>query len=169
MVFWIQIILFLLPMYFANSSAVISGGKTPLDLNIRAWDGKRWLGNSKTFKGTFAAIFIGTLAAVVIANLVPQHTTSIAENYVLFGFMVSIGAMLGDITGSFLKRRVNIESGKQVFLLDQLDFWVGGIILGSVFFMPSLLQLIAMVIITFLAHRFFNWVAFKAQLKEVPW
>ncbi|MBU0635850.1 CDP-2,3-bis-(O-geranylgeranyl)-sn-glycerol synthase [Candidatus Micrarchaeota archaeon] len=167
--FWIQIILFLLPLYFANSGAVISGGKTPLDFNMRAWDGKRWFGKGKTYKGTVAGIFIGTLSAMVIINLVPAYTTSIAENYVLFGFLVSIGAMLGDIVGSFLKRRINIESGKPLFLLDQLDFLVGGVLLGSIFFVPSLWQLAAMVIITFLAHRFFNWIAFKAQLKAVPW
>lgn len=169
MVFWVQIILFLLPLYFANSSAVLFGGKTPLDLNAKARDGRRLLGRGKTFKGTAGGIFIGSLAAVIITNLAPEQTALVFENYVLFGFIVSIGAMAGDIIASFLKRRANIESGKQVFLLDQLDFLIGGIIFGSIFFVPTVWQLIVMIAITLLAHRFFNWIAFKTQLKEVPW
>ena len=167
--FWIQVLLALLPMYFANSSAMFLGGKTPLDLNAKAWDGRPWLGKGKTFKGTFSGVFIGTVAAVLIANLVPAWTAQIFENYVLFGFMVSIGAVLGDLAGSFLKRRLNIESGKPTLLLDQLDFLTGGIILGSIFFVPSLLQIAAMIFLTLLVHRIANWIAFKAQLKEVPW
>ncbi len=169
MAFWVQILLALLPMYFANSSAMLFGGKTPLDLNAKAWDGKPWLGKGKTFKGTFFGIFFGTLGALLIANLVPQHATATSENYILFGFFVSAGAILGDICGSFLKRRLNTESGKPVFLLDQLDFLAGGIVLGSIFFFPRWEQIAVMVIITLLVHRFSNWIAFKAKLKEVPW
>jgi CDP-2,3-bis-(O-geranylgeranyl)-sn-glycerol synthase len=169
MVFWIQIALVLLPMYFANSSAMLFGGKTPLDLGFKAWDGKRWLGKGKTFKGTFFGIFFGTLGALLIANLVPQHAAAISDNYIVFGFFVSTGAILGDVCGSFLKRRLDLESGKPVFLLDQLDFLVGGIVLGSAFFFPKWEQIAVMVIITLLVHRLSNWIAFKAKLKEVPW
>jgi CDP-2,3-bis-(O-geranylgeranyl)-sn-glycerol synthase len=169
MSFWIPIVLALLPMYFANSSAMLFGGKTPLDLNAKAWDGKPWLGKGKTFKGTFFGVFFGTLAALLIANLVPQAVLEISSNYVLFGFFVSVGAILGDMVGSFLKRRMDWEPGKPVLLLDQLDFLAGGILLGCLFFVPTLLQIVVMVLATLIVHRFSNWIAFKAKLKEVPW
>ncbi len=167
--FWIQIALILLPMYFANSSAMLLDGKTPLDLGAKAWDKRPWLGKGKTFKGTFGGVFVGSLAAVIISNIVPQWTPQIFENYVLFGFAVSVGAIGGDIVGSFIKRRLKMESGKPFLLLDQLDFWVGGLALGSIFFVPSLWQIVAMILITLIVHRISNWIAFKAQLKEVPW
>ena len=43
-------------------------------------------------------------------------------NYVLLGFLVSVGAIVGDIAKSFAKRRMNFDSGAEVFGLDQLDF-----------------------------------------------
>jgi len=47
--FWFQVLLVLWPMYLANSCAMLFGGKTPLDLNAKAWDGERFLGKGKTF------------------------------------------------------------------------------------------------------------------------
>src|SRR5438477_160806 len=124
---WLAAILLVLPMYFANSTAMLFGGKTPLDLGGKAWDGRRWLGKGKTFKGTFFGIFFGIMAAVALQALFPQTTAQMTPNFVLLGFVVSVGAILGDIAKSFAKRRMGFESGAEVFGLDQLDFLVGGL------------------------------------------
>lgn len=169
MEFWIAIFLALLPMYFANSSAVVFGGKTPLDLNLNWWDGRRIFGKGKTFKGTLGGIFIGTSVAVILSNIAPGVTSAFVNNYVLFGFVVSIGALLGDLVESFFKRRFGMQSGEPLLLLDQLDFLIGGILAGWIWFAPSIPQIAVMLVLTLLLHRLFNWIAFKTQLKEVPW
>lgn len=167
--FWAAIVLTLIPMYITNSSAMLFGGKTPLDLNAKAWDNHRWLGKGKTFKGTFFGIFFGTLSASIIESLFSQQVHEMTSNFVLFGFVLSIGAIVGDLIGSFLKRRFGLQSGSPVWLLDQLDFLAGGLVFGSLLFVPTLSQIGVMVIVTLLIHRLANWIAFKTNLKEVPW
>ena len=167
--FWFQVLLVLWPMYLANSCAMLFGGKTPLDLNAKAWDGERFLGKGKTFKGTFFGVFFGTLGAILALNVFPQAIASVFENYALFGFAVALGAVVGDILGSFIKRRLKIASGKEALLLDQLGFFIVGILAGSFFFVPSMEQILVMAGATLLVHRFSNWIAFKTKLKEVPW
>ncbi|MFH0954995.1 MAG: CDP-2,3-bis-(O-geranylgeranyl)-sn-glycerol synthase [Candidatus Micrarchaeota archaeon] len=166
---WLAAVVLVLPMYFANSSAMIFGGKTPLDLGYNAWDGRRFFGKGKTFKGTFFGIFFGTLSAVIISYLFPETTLEMTKNYVFLGFAVSVGAIVGDLAGSFAKRRMGFESGSEVLGLDQLNFLVGGIALGWIFFVPSIEQLVFLAVLTVLVHRLANWIAFKTKLKKVPW
>src|SRR3989344_5366712 len=124
------VILYLAPMYFANSSAMLLGGKTPLDLGKKFPDGRPIFGKGKTFKGFFFGTLIGTLAAFVINLLFEAQVASLLPDYMLLGFLLSLGAILGDMAGSFLKRRIGMAPGKPAFFLDQLDFVAGGILLG---------------------------------------
>jgi len=166
--FFIEIILILIPLYLANSSAMILGGKTPIDLNQNFVDKKPFLGKGKTFKGTFLGIFAGIIAVALI-EFYFQGNTPIINNYLYYGILVSVGAILGDLIGSFLKRRMDIERGKPVLLLDQLDFVIVGILFGSFVHKISIELFLLVCIITLVAHRIANFVAFKFKLKKVPW
>ena len=64
---WIVIALSIIPLYLANATAMLFGGKTPLDLNKQFLDSRPIFGKGKTFKGTFIGIFIGCLSAFLIA------------------------------------------------------------------------------------------------------
>jgi CDP-2,3-bis-(O-geranylgeranyl)-sn-glycerol synthase len=167
--FWIEIGLFLLPIYVANASAMVFGGGTPLDLDGRAWDKRPWLGKGKTFKGTFFGVFFGTMTALVLSAMFPVQTAAMVPNFVLFGFLISCGALFGDIVESFFKRRLGFESGREWVLADQMDFIVGALFFGWFFFKPTLAQIIAILVISLVMHRAANWIAFKAKLKTVPW
>ncbi|MFH1587794.1 MAG: CDP-2,3-bis-(O-geranylgeranyl)-sn-glycerol synthase [Candidatus Diapherotrites archaeon] len=163
-----RIFLYIIPFYFANSSAMIFGGKTPLDMGIKL-NNHRILGKGKTFKGTIAGILIGTLVAILIQFIYPSVNEILITNYVLFGFLVSVGAMIGDIAGSFFKRRAGIESGEEVLFLDQLDFVFGAIILGSIVYVPDFYEILGICILTLFVHKISNWIAFKLKIKKVPW
>ncbi len=166
--FFIEIILVLIPLYLANSSAMLLGGKTPIDLNQHFVDKKPFLGKGKTVKGTLFGISIGILAVLLI-DFYFQGKVPIINNYLHYGILVSIGAILGDLIGSFLKRRMNIERGKPVLLLDQLDFVIVGILFGSLVHKVSVELFLLVCVITLIAHRIANFVAFKFKLKKVPW
>ncbi len=167
--FALRIALYLAPMYFANSSAMLLGGKTPLDLGSRFLDGKPFLGKGKTFKGTILGIAAGTIASATIFFLFSEATLLLTANYLLLGFLLSVGAIAGDMIASFFKRRVGVQQGMEVLFLDQLDFVAGGAVLGSIVYIPSAGELLVAAIITLAAHKFSNYVAFKAKLKKVPW
>jgi CDP-2,3-bis-(O-geranylgeranyl)-sn-glycerol synthase len=164
-----KILLYIIPLYVANSTALILAGKTRIDLNTKWIDGKELLGKGKTIKGTLFGITTGTITAITINTLFPQTTTTFYENYILLGLLLSTGAILGDMTASFIKRRSGIKQGAPVFLLDQLDFVIGGIITASIIHTPTIPEIIIICTITIITHKTSNWIAYKTHLKKVPW
>ena len=130
--FLLKMFFILAPMYFANSSALIFGGKRALDFNKNFIDGKRIFGKGKTFEGTLAGIAAGLIVTVIIFYLFRENVNSIFFDYLTFGILITFGCVIGDIVASFIKRRINKQQGTSVPLLDQLDFVVGGILFGSI-------------------------------------
>jgi len=63
--------------------------------------------------------------AGILALLWPTLLFGNPETLFLSGVLLSIGALVGDAAGSFIKRRLNISPGKHCMLLDQVDFVVG--------------------------------------------
>ncbi|MCP5162552.1 MAG: CDP-archaeol synthase [Hahellaceae bacterium] len=80
----------------------------PVDAGMLAWDGRRWLGTSKTWRGLIASL----LAAMALSYL--YHWP------VIFGVWFAVLAMLGDLFSSFVKRRLGKESSSRFTLLDQI-------------------------------------------------
>jgi len=162
-----------LPAMIANGSPVffLRGRKgRPVDFGKNFIDGKRLLGDGKTFEG----IIIGVSAGVITSLFVFVFLHNTFSFNVLFytGLLSSIGAMLGDLVKSFFKRRLGIERGKSLPIADQLDFFFGSTIL--VFLLDDTIKpswwafFIGLVIIPLL-HKTTNWLAFKFGMKKVPW
>jgi len=167
----LKIIIYIIPMYIANSSAMLFGGKTPIDLNIKFIDGRPIFGKGKTFKGTAIGIIIGTFSAILVNFLFPSITGQITTNFILLGFALSIGAVLGDMAGSFFKRRNNIPRGNEILFLDQLDFVIGAMLLGALttYYIPGFYEVFLIAAATIIIHKITNFLAFKIKLKKVPW
>lgn len=79
----------------------------PLDLGIRIGRDAPLLGRSKTWRGVAAGVLAGMLAAVLV-GWSPE-----------LGAMLGAAAMVGDALTSFIKRRLGLEPGQAVALLDQ--------------------------------------------------
>ncbi|MGB9831181.1 MAG: CDP-2,3-bis-(O-geranylgeranyl)-sn-glycerol synthase [Fervidicoccus fontis] len=139
----------------------------PLDRGKYLSDGKRILGDGKTVEGTIFAILTGTLMGAIIGIL-----NYYSLQYCFTGFLGSLGGILGDITKSFFKRRIGIERGGMLPLVDQLDFYLGStlfIYLCPICAHPSLDVFLFGIIIIPLLHLSTNYIAFKLHLKSVPW
>ncbi len=166
--FFVKLLIYLLPMYIANSSALLFGGGQRLDFGKNFFDNRPLFGKSKTVKGTFlgilAGVIVGALVMVLFRNEVLQF-----NNYMLLAIMISVGAILGDIASSFAKRRLGFEEGKEFILLDQLDFLAGGIFFGMLVYTPGLYEVVGAIILTFFIHKISNFLAYKMKLKKVPW
>lgn len=158
----ISAIIYILPAYVANSSALLLGGGRPVD-GGRKFRGKRILGDGKTVRGLVAGVSVGSLAGVGL---------SLLFNDLLFfplGIVLSVGALSGDLVASLLKRQLGIKRGGLVPLLDQLDFVFGAVILGSFIKVPALNVLLVILILTPFVHLFTNLVAYLFGLKKDPW
>ena len=80
----------------------------PLDGGRTFVDGRPWLGPSKTIRGIFLALLVTPVAALILGL---EATT---------GLLIGFGAMLGDISSSFLKRRFGLPSSSRAIGLDQI-------------------------------------------------
>lgn len=134
----IQAIWLIFPAYVANASAVIVGGGKPIDSGRMYKDGKRLLGDGKTWRGllggTLFGITVGLGMMVLLKygqNLLSFPLTNFGGYpfMLLFFFTLCFGALMGDIIESFFKRRIGKERGEDWFVLDQLDFIVGALVL----------------------------------------
>ncbi|MFH1126760.1 MAG: CDP-2,3-bis-(O-geranylgeranyl)-sn-glycerol synthase [archaeon] len=172
-ILWIiQALWFILPAYIANPTPVIVGGKTPLDFNRKFFDNNPIFGKGKTWRGTFFGILAGTAAAYIQIQIQSSYDLgafSLTEMTLPLGFLLSSGAIIGDITKSFLKRRINIKRGSELPLFDQLDFIIGALIFASFVTEITLRTIIILVIITPVIHRLANILAYRLKLKNVPW
>lgn len=144
--FWIAI-----PIYVANASAVIVGGGTPIDFGKTWRDGRRVLGDGKTWRGLFAGTFLGMTAgfglAVAAAYLFDSEYRYLGlTTFEGFPLMIPIlfslcfGALLGDVIESYFKRRVGKNRGQDWIPFDQLDFIIGALLFS--FLMSEFLSVV---------------------------
>ena len=75
--------------------------------------------------------------------------------------LLSIGAPLGDLCGSFIKRRLKFERGQQLLILDQLDFIIIALLIALPVYVVSLACLIQIVIFLPLILVLANLIAYK--------
>lgn len=152
---------FIFPAYCANAVPVLFGGGLPLDFGKNFYDGQPIFGKNKTFRGFFSGLTVGT--AVGIAESIflgfPFH----------FGFLLSLGALCGDLVGAFLKRRMKIPPGGIFPIIDQVDFIIGAFVFSLPLNMLSLELAITVLVITPPLHLLTNFAAYKLGLKSTPW
>ncbi len=155
---------FFLPAYIANFFAGFGSGR-PLDFGISFLDGRRVFGDGVTIKGVVIGVAIGTSSAAII-NMFRISGQPVS---VYFAFLLSLGALLGDAFGSFIKRRLGMEHGESAPLLDQLDFVFGGLFVASFVVALAVDWILVLMFVTPIGHLTVNFVGFRLKMKEVPW
>lgn len=165
-----SLLVFIAPAYVANAMPVVikARPKIPIDLKVKFLDKRRILGEGKTLGGFAIAILCGTLTGFVLSYIAPVYPTK--GEQILSAFLLSFGAMAGDVVGSFTKRRLRFASGKP-FIIDSLTFYLFAIIFAYPM-LPTFFGFSAfffLLILTMALHPLSNLVACKLKLKEVPW
>ncbi|MHA2423205.1 MAG: CDP-2,3-bis-(O-geranylgeranyl)-sn-glycerol synthase [Candidatus Thorarchaeota archaeon] len=171
-----------LPAWIANSMPVLFGGGRPIDGGRYYKDGRRILGDGKTIRGFVVGVFLGTmtgigqfLAAPYLHPLLEIYVVvTPAMEHVLYmtipaAFLLSLGALTGDLVGSFIKRRIDIKSGNPSPVLDQLGFILMGLIFAAPILQPEAVYVIILVTITLAIHWISNALGYLLGLKEHPW
>ncbi|WP_115864466.1 CDP-2,3-bis-(O-geranylgeranyl)-sn-glycerol synthase [Halorussus litoreus] len=168
----------MLPAYVPNNAAVLAGGGSPIDAG-RTWNGRRLLGDGKTWRGTAIGTLAGAALALGLNAVAPEVSAAVGVDLPTFPLAAALalaaGAMLGDIAASFLKRRTGRERGASFPGLDQLDFVVFALLLaflaapswfGEVFTVPVL---VVVFVATPVLHLVTNGIAYALGLKNEPW
>lgn len=205
-------LLFIVPAYLANAGMVFTGGGAPIDAGKMWRDGRRILGDHKTWNGLLKGpLYVGipisfgifvlflilwqfigpAFQAAINADLYnlydnisyyeyyfvggpyPWHILSLTIRITLCAYSAGIG----DLVGSFLKRRVNIPSGMPFWIIDQLDFAVIAILLliipallfPSLFLVPDIHIILFLLILTPSVSIIGNNVGYLLGIKDVPW
>ncbi|MFX0002260.1 MAG: CDP-2,3-bis-(O-geranylgeranyl)-sn-glycerol synthase [Candidatus Hodarchaeota archaeon] len=212
---WVALLIFslliIVPAYISNASMVITGGGKPIDGGKYFRDGRRILGDHKTWNGLKGPLYIGipiSFCIFLLFNIlwIPINQVIVDANtqglYLLYdsieifkyyfiggdfpiNFLVliirivlaSYGAVLGDLFGSFLKRRLDIKSGAPFWVVDQLDFALVALLFISIpsfiapntFLLPDAFIIVFLIILTPAVSIIANTVAYALGLKDVPW
>lgn len=174
----------MLPAYIANPAAALFGGGTPIDMGKKFADGKRWLGDGKTYRGLLAGTVCGMLigaAQILLAPAIAPYLSGIVNPDQLMTWTaiaavtMPFGALLGDMIKSFFKRRIGYDRGAMLPVADQLDFVAGAWVLTYIV-APAWITsnftlgiIITVLVITPILHVATNIVGFKLGKKDVPW
>jgi CDP-2,3-bis-(O-geranylgeranyl)-sn-glycerol synthase len=166
----------MLPAYLPNPVAALFGGGTPIDFGRSLKDGRRILGDGKTYRGLFIGILAGL--AIGFAQIFCSGTYGLSmlpTQTVLSVAALSTGALLGDLVKSFFKRRFGKERGERWFLADQYDLVIGAFLLtllvdpGWLITNMSPIVFLIILIITPILHRLVNIIGYYTGVKDVPW
>ena len=170
-----------LPAWFANGMPLIFGGGTPIDLGKNFRDGHRILGDGKTIRGFIAGLISGLIItylqmqfAAQTISLIQEYTVVTPDVQIIIntdlirGFLLSFGALFGDLFGSFIKRRRGMKRGDMFLGMDQLGFIIFALLFALPVLQPNIIFVLILLIISFIAHISANVISYLIGLKNEP-
>ncbi|MFX0095023.1 MAG: CDP-archaeol synthase [Candidatus Hodarchaeota archaeon] len=165
LIWFVNSVWFMMPAFICNGICTLVGGGQPIDGGKYFRDGKRILGDGKTVRGFIAGLTAGFIVGLAQTAFEPNIFAGL-----LFGGVEALGGLLGDLLGSFIKRRLG---KKDLMVLDQLGFLVVAILVTvPIFGLPASTDLIPFLVViipfTFCAHVFFNLFSYFRGLQAKP-
>lgn len=171
----IESIWLILPAYAANGLVPLVKGRHPIDGGRLFLDGNPVFGEGKTWEGLFFGCIFGALIGLIegIAfpfipfNISPIPLVIVPMSWFL-GLILGLGAMIGDLVGSFIKRRIGLKRGEPALIMDQDDFVLGSLFLVSFFITIKIEWLILLLLLTPPIHLITNRIAYYLKIKSTP-
>ena len=175
---------FLLPAYIANMTpplakkvGILKFLDKPVDNNKKINDIPIF-GSHKTWRGVFVEIINGIMVIYLQRYLYQFSFFEKAsllnyqrENILLLGFLISIGAIIGDLASAFLKRRLKLKPGARFMPLDQVNYVIGAFIFLSLFSEINLkiFSWLVLLFLTFFLHIIINLAGYYLGLHQAKW
>jgi len=172
----VALLYFMLPAYIANIvPPLIRTWKfldTPMDFGKKL-HGKPILGIHKTWRGMVIGTLIGTLAFLIQQTFTPPTSAFALFDYssqsVYLGFLLSFGALLGDAAKSCIKRQMGIPPGKPWFIADQLDYIIGALAFGSIYYLPTTFEILMIMLISIILTILVKHIGYYIGVNKVAW
>tara|TARA_Y100000310_G_scaffold332967_1_gene409566 strand:- start:627 stop:1097 length:471 start_codon:yes stop_codon:yes gene_type:complete len=143
---------------------------SPVDFG-KKFKGKPIFGKNKTWRGIIIAPFMGLLIFFLQQQLYGvelfRNLSLIEYSHfsIWFGFVMGLGAILGDLVKSYFKRQEGIKSGKSWPIYDQIDFVAGGLLFSFFFHVPDALVAFIIFLASPVLHFLVNTVAFRLGIR----
>ncbi len=175
--FALKCLYLMLPAYFANMAPVIARKINlfayPIDFNKQI-NKNPIFGKNKTYRGlVFGVVFALAIAFAQFLLYGAEVFRNISffdyQNWHIFGILMGLGALLGDLVKSFFKRRIGIEPGEKFVPFDQTDFVVGALLFIIPVFDLTLKIFIFSLVLSFLLHIAVNHAAFYLKIRNEKW
>jgi CDP-2,3-bis-(O-geranylgeranyl)-sn-glycerol synthase len=164
------------PAYAADVSPVIALHFLPrFDSAIdggTSLRGRRLLGSHKTWRGILACVVAGVATWEVQRRLYRMGLlrafalVDYSAEPIVPGLLMGLGAGVGDVFKSLLKRQMDIAPGSPWLLFDQLDFFVGAFAFVSLVYVPPLGVVLAVLPIVFLCDIAATTILWRLGFKE---
>lgn len=150
---------------------------TPIDRG-KLVRGKPLFGRNKTYRGLLSGLVIAVVVGLAQGLLAHSFTWFRAlefnanpmnlSSYVLLAVLLGLGALLGDIFESMIKRQLNVAPGAQFFPFDQLDYVFGALILAWPLLELDTLQVSVCIAVGFMVHPIATFIGYKIGVKDTP-
>lgn len=159
--------------------------KYPMDFGKTLWDGKRILGDHKTFIGFISMVMFGAIMQCLWGSICQMSNLAnynelyrYQENTLSFNLWV--GACLGfaymicELPNSFIKRRIGIQPGRTnrgsigrvFFVMDQVDSIIGVVLVLSCFTSITLLDFSLYIILGAGTHIVVNSMLYALKIRK---
>lgn len=180
-IFILKCLYFFLPAYFANMAPTFAKKASILeflDKPIDFWKnfrGKPIFGSHKTWRGIISGIVSGILISYFQKFLFQfsffQKISFLNYqkiNVFFLGFLLSFGALFGDLISSFFKRRKGILLGKPWIPFDQISFVIGSFLIVNIFsdFRIPISAWLLILILSFFLHIIGNRIGFWLKISD---
>jgi hypothetical protein len=153
--------------------------KVPLDFG-RTIGGRRIFGDNKTWRGAIFMVLGPALAALALTRW-PAYRDALPDDVadapaLLWGALVGLGVVVGELPNSFLKRRLDIAPGTQrrdavgvaLIVLDQADLVPGvWLCLAPVYVLPVATAAVAFVAVA-AVHLVINVIGYAIGARSSP-
>lgn len=183
--FWLFLsvvaVYFYLPGALANVGAVVSrfipgfrNLTTPIDFGI-TFRGQRLVGEHKTLGGLFFGVLFGVVAGTVkFLFLDPLFPTGVFLELNFWTnlwlcFLLSFGAVGGDLLKSFFKRQVGVDPHKPFVPFDEIDHSLTALLLAKIFFPIPWIIIALTIFLYFFIHAGSNVIGYWLKIKKVPY
>lgn len=151
----------------------IRAWNTPVDFG-KSFRGVRALGPNKTWRG----IVCGVIAGVIVFALQQRAASELGSfgEYLqqveyttlppVYGFLLGLGALAGDVIESFIKRQRHIAAGRPWFPFDQLDYIIGACLLTLPIYTTSIAVYLLIFLNWFALHLIFSAIGYGLKFKK---
>jgi len=160
---WLLVLKLVVLLTVANGAPVIAAklfGKflnQPLDRGVAFVDGRPIFGRSKTVRG----IILSLMATTAFAPILGFEWID--------GVIIAIAAMIGDLSSSFLKRRLNLQPSSRATGIDQIpECLLPAIAIRSTLGL-MVFDVVSVVIIFFVGEVLLSRLLFKWNIRNRPY
>lgn len=160
---WTTVIELLLLLLAANGAPVLVARllgdrwARPVDAGYRFSDGRPLFGQSKTWRGLIAGVATTALVSVLLG-----HGAA-------FGALFGAASLAGDLTSSFVKRRLGIASSGRAIGLDQVPEALLPLLVGRREFGLDWLAIAVLVVLFLIGSLALSRVMYRIGVRKQPY